>query len=90
MFNEKDSVLDLNSFFPAIAVVGTRRITSYGREVTEVFARELIAAGFTIVSGLAIGVDAASHEAAIESACKTIAVLGSGCDLCYPIENQHT
>ncbi len=71
-----------------IAVVGTRRITQYGREVTEIFTRELSAAGFTIVSGLALGVDAVAHQTAIEAGGKTIAVLGSGCDLCFPLENQ--
>ncbi|MBI1982382.1 MAG: DNA-protecting protein DprA [Candidatus Levybacteria bacterium] len=83
------------NFFPSprvIAVVGTRRITSYGREVTEMFVRELADAGFTIVSGLAIGVDAVAHQTSIEAASngrKTIAVLGCGVDCCTPRENQH-
>ncbi|MEK7517340.1 MAG: DNA-processing protein DprA [Patescibacteria group bacterium] len=72
-----------------IAVVGTRRTTQYGREVTALLTQELVAAGFTIVSGLAIGVDAISHKTAIENSGKTIAVLGCGVDCCYPSANQH-
>lgn len=72
----------------AIAVVGTRRTTQYGREVTEMFTQDLVANGFIIVSGLAMGVDAISHKTAIENNGKTIAVLGCGVDCCYPKENQ--
>jgi len=71
-----------------IAVVGTRRATQYGREVTKILTEELVASGFTIVSGLAIGIDAISHKTAIENAGMTIAVLGCGVDCCYPRENQ--
>ncbi|PIT89224.1 MAG: DNA-protecting protein DprA, partial [Candidatus Levybacteria bacterium CG10_big_fil_rev_8_21_14_0_10_36_7] len=66
------------SLAPVIAIVGTRKITSYGRHVTEMFTKELVDAGFTIVSGMAMGVDCVSHKTAIENAGKTIAVLGSG------------
>lgn len=72
-----------------IAVVGTRKITQYGREVTEIFTRELVEAGFTIVSGLAIGVDSIAHKTAVENGGKTIAVLGCGVDCCTPISNQY-
>jgi len=72
----------------AIGVVGTRRTTQYGREVTRLLTSELIAAGFTIVSGLAIGIDAVSHRTAIENGGKTIAVLGCGVDCCNPSTNQ--
>jgi len=72
----------------AIAVVGTRKTTSYGREVTKMFTSELVAAGFVIVSGLAIGIDAISHKTAINNNGKTIAVLGCGVDCCFPRENQ--
>lgn len=71
-----------------VAVVGTRKITSYGREVTEQITRELVSAGFTIVSGLAYGVDACAHKTTIDSGGKTIAVLGCGVDCCYPRTNQ--
>lgn len=72
----------------SIAVVGTRKITNYGREVTRLIVGELVASGLTIVSGLAIGVDSAAHEAAIEAAGRTIAVLGCGVDCCNPRNNQ--
>ncbi|OGH13620.1 MAG: DNA protecting protein DprA [Candidatus Levybacteria bacterium RIFCSPLOWO2_02_FULL_37_10] len=70
-----------------IAVVGTRKTTQYGREVTRILASQLSQAGFTIVSGLAIGVDAISHKTALENGNKTIAVLGCGVDCCNPSEN---
>lgn len=71
-----------------IAVVGTRSITNYGREVTELFVSELVASGFVIVSGLALGVDAIAHATTLAGGGKTIAVLGCGVDCCYPRENQ--
>lgn len=70
-----------------IAVVGTRKITSYGSQVTELVARDLVDAGCVIVSGLAMGVDSKAHSVTIENNGKTIAVLGSGVDICTPREN---
>lgn len=70
-----------------IAVVGTRRITSYGLQVTEFLVRDLVEAGCVIVSGLAMGVDSRAHAATLESNGKTIAVLGSGVDCCSPKAN---
>lgn len=61
-----------------IAIVGTRRMTSYGKRCADFFARELVAAGVTIVSGLAFGVDAIAHKSAIEAGGQTIAVLPCG------------
>ncbi|MCL5113839.1 MAG: DNA-processing protein DprA [Patescibacteria group bacterium] len=78
----------LTNFSRTIAVVGTRRTTQYGREVTRLFTSELVDAGFTIVSGLAIGVDAISHKTAIENNGKTAAVLGCGIDCCNPETNK--
>lgn len=75
-------------FEKAIGIVGTRKITNYGREVTEIFSRDLAVNGFTIVSGLAMGVDAQAAWSAIEAGGKTIAVLGNGVDLCFPTSNQ--
>lgn len=72
-----------------LAIVGTRTITNYGREVTEMFTRELVLAGFTIVSGLALGVDANAHQSTIDANGKTIAVLGCGVDCCTPDENKN-
>lgn len=70
-----------------IAVVGTRLITRYGEEVTSRLVTDLVAHGFTIVSGLAYGVDAAAHRAAIAAGGKTIAVLGCGIDIIAPPSN---
>lgn len=74
---------------PIIAIVGTRKITQYGRDVTEMFTQDLVAAGFTIVSGLAMGVDATAHKKTIDNNGKTVAVLGCGVDCCTPLENQY-
>ncbi len=70
-----------------IGVVGTRLITPYGRDVTERLVEGLVAYGFTIVSGLAYGVDAVAHQSAIHAGGKTIAVLGSGIDIIAPPSN---
>ena len=70
-----------------IAVVGTRRMTSYGEQVTESLVTELVLAGVTVVSGLARGIDGVAHRAAIKAGGKTIGVLGSGHACFYPAEN---
>jgi len=72
-----------------IGVVGARKITVYGREVTKIFCEELALNGFVIVSGLALGVDAIAAQTALENGGKTIAVLGNGVDLCYPSANKN-
>jgi len=72
----------------AIAIVGTRRVTPYGRQVTEELATSLAAGGFTIVSGLARGVDSIAHQAALRAGGRTLAVLGSGVDKIYPPEHR--
>lgn len=72
----------------AMAVVGTRRATAYGREVTRSLVSDLARSGVTIVSGLARGIDAAAHQAAIEAGGRTIAVLGHGIDHVYPPEHR--
>ncbi len=70
-----------------IAVVGTRKITKYGEEVTRRLVGGLVAYGFTIVSGLAYGVDAIAHQATIDAGGKTLAVLGCGIDIIAPPSN---
>ena len=71
----------------AIAMVGTRQSTLYGRQTAERLARQLAASGVTVVSGGARGIDSASHEGALQSGGRTIAVLGTGLDIVYPAEN---
>jgi DNA processing protein len=71
-----------------IAVVGSRKYTDYGESVTQRISGELSAAGFTIISGMARGVDTLAHRSALVSGGRTIAVLGSGPDVCYPSENN--
>lgn len=70
-----------------IGVVGTRKITSYGREVTEYLTKELVSQNLTIVSGMARGVDSVAHKTALDQKGQTVAVLGSGVDIVYPPEN---
>lgn len=70
-----------------IAVVGTRNITAYGMQMTKKIVTGLVRQGFTIVSGLAYGVDAVAHEAALDAGGKTIAVLGCGIDIIAPKAN---
>lgn len=74
--------------FPAVAIVGTRRITQYGRQVTKELATELARRGITVVSGLARGIDAAGHQACMDAGGRTLAVLGSGVDQIYPPEHR--
>lgn len=71
----------------AVAIVGARQATPYGLRVTEALALELTGLGFTIVSGLARGIDAAAHHGALAAGGRTIAVLGCGLDITYPPEH---
>jgi len=72
----------------AVSVVGTRRVTPYGRQVAGEIAKFLAQNGVTLVSGLARGVDAIAHQAALQAGGRTIAVLGSGVDVIYPPEHR--
>jgi DNA processing protein len=69
---------------PTVAIVGTRRATAYAERVTRQLATTLARAGATVISGLARGVDAAAHRGALEVDGATVAVLGTGLDVCYP------
>ncbi|MFA5188436.1 MAG: DNA-processing protein DprA [Patescibacteria group bacterium] len=81
---------NLNNKFN-LAVVGTRKISNYGKQITPELVKPLVQNGFTITSGLALGVDALAHHSAVEARGKTIAVLGSGLDQksIYPSSNRY-
>jgi DNA processing protein len=73
---------------PALAIVGSRNATAQGAANAESFARSLSDAGLTIVSGLALGIDAAAHRGGLAGAASSIAVVGTGLDIVYPARNR--
>jgi DNA processing protein len=73
---------------PCVAIVGSRRATFAGVEIATSIARELGSAGIQVVSGMALGIDAAAHTGALDAGGSTVAVLGCGVDICYP--SRHT
>jgi len=73
---------------PAFAIVGSRSATAQGKDNARAFARALSDAGLSIVSGLALGIDGAAHEGALEGASSTIAVVGTGLDRVYPARHR--
>lgn len=73
---------------PTLAVVGTRHATGYGRRATHAVCRELAASGMLLVSGMALGIDAAAHQGALDVGSPTLAVLGCGVDIIYPRQNE--
>jgi DNA processing protein len=80
--------LELAAGRPIVAIVGTRNATPYGERVTRELARALARAGACIVSGMARGIDATAHRAALDEAGDTIAVLGTGIDVPYPVGHR--
>ena len=72
----------------AIAVIGSRKVTDYGKRIAHAFSEGLVRERVTIVSGFARGVDTIAHRSAVEAGGKTIAVLGSGIDVIYPAGNK--
>lgn len=80
--------LDVTAGALALAIVGTRRPTAYGRDIAERLSSELAGAGVTVISGLAKGIDTHAHRGALAGGGRTIAVLGHGIDRCYPPENR--
>lgn len=82
----RGELIDTDRF--AVALVGTRRPSPYGRQITARLSRELCDLGLTIVSGGAVGIDAAAHRAAVAAQGRTIVVLGCGLDVRYPADNQ--
>ncbi len=82
------ALLDGLDPFAAVTVVGARRATAYGREVSRELGRELGGAGMVVVSGLAFGVDGCAHRGALDAGGRTIAVLGCGSDRAYPAAHR--
>lgn len=83
-YKGKLSKKDVNS----VAVIGSRKMSLYGREVAEKFSSELAANGVVVISGLARGVDTVAHQSALKNGGRTIAVLGNSLDSIYPPENR--
>ncbi|MDD4103199.1 MAG: DNA-processing protein DprA, partial [Kiritimatiellae bacterium] len=73
---------------PSVAIIGTRRPTVYGRETARRFGYQLACAGYTVASGLALGIDAEAHTGALQAKGRTVAVLGGALDRLFPKENQ--
>ncbi|MCI5222317.1 MAG: DNA-protecting protein DprA [Candidatus Electrothrix sp. AR4] len=74
---------------PAVALVGSRTASDYGKRVSFMLARQLVKAGFVVVSGLARGIDGQAHLGALQAKGRTIAVLGCGLDVVYPSQHTH-
>jgi len=72
----------------AVAIVGTRRVTAYGRQVADELSTVLARNGVTVISGLARGIDSIAHQAAVNTGGRTIAVMGTGVEQIYPPENR--
>jgi DNA processing protein len=73
---------------PRVAIVGTRASTAYGERITRSLARTLVRAGVTVISGMARGIDGTAHRAALEESGNTVAVLGTGIDVPYPVGHR--
>lgn len=79
----------LEDYLPAVTIVGSRKLTNYGREVTYQLAYDLAKQGVTIISGLALGADGVAHTGAVDAGGKTIAVLANGLDEIYPASHRN-
>ena len=75
---------------PCVAIVGSRRCSTYGQNAALMLARDLAQRGVTVVSGFARGIDAAAHRGALEGGGRTVAVLGTGIDQVYPRDHKKT
>lgn len=68
------------NLYPAVAIVGSRKFTDYGKQVAATFAKDLVSAGITVISGMAFGIDSFAHHSALDAGGKTVAVLGNSLD----------
>ena len=73
---------------PKVAIIGSRRCSEYGKIASRLVTKPLSERGMVIVSGMATGIDSMAHKAALQAGGKTVAVLGTGVDICYPAENR--
>jgi DNA processing protein len=73
---------------PRVAIVGTRQSTAYGERITRTLTRALVRSGVSIISGMARGIDSAAHRTALEEGGNTVAVLGTGIDVPYPVGHR--
>lgn len=80
---------DISDYLPAVTIVGSRKLTTYGREVTYKLAYDLAKSGITIVSGLALGADGIVHQATLDARGRTIAVLAGGLDSIHPASHRN-
>lgn len=76
-----------SNYYKNVSVVGSRKCSEYGERITKEIAGDLADKGYVIVSGMAKGIDSFAHQAAIDRGGKTVAILGTGIDYCYPSEN---
>ncbi len=79
---------DISQVNPALAIVGSRKSTSYGREIAKKLSYQLAQRGITVVSGMARGIDSCGHFGALQAEGQTVAVMGAGLDYIYPPENR--
>lgn len=80
---------ELPDFNRAVSIVGARRCSAYGKKMALELGEKLGLNGFTVISGMARGIDAYSHRGCLDSGGNTVAVLGSGCDVIYPSDNRN-
>ena len=78
----------LPTFKPAVSIVGARRCSAYGKRIASELGGLLADKGFTVISGMARGIDTYGHKGCLENGGNTVAVLGSGCDVIYPTDNR--
>jgi DNA processing protein len=89
VYAQSESLIGNLSKKPIGAIVGSRKHSEYGKQMTKYIVQGFSSQNVTVVSGLALGIDAIAHISALDSHLPTIAVLGSGVDICYPPDNTH-